>query len=217
MPSVIKASDHGTSIRSTAFNFADMDGEADRRLDQYRDQARQILIDAKREADALRARAAQEGRKAAEAAVRAQLEREQEQKIATLMPALAQVVRDIRDAKQAWLSHWEKTAVGVAAAIAQRVIRRELAEKPEITTTLVREALELAVGSDRLRIRLSPTDHKNLMPQIEMLAREIAPLAATEILADPAVSPGGCRVETRFGLIDQTFEAQLARIEEELT
>ena len=33
----------------------------------------------------------------------------------------------------------------------------------------------------------------------------------------PSITPGGCRVETRYGAIDQQFEAQLARIEEELT
>ena len=36
-------------------------------------------------------------------------------------------------------------------------------------------------------------------------------------MADPEIARGGCRVETRFGTIDQQFEAQLARIEEELT
>ena len=41
-------------------------------------------------------------------------------------------------------------------------------------------------------------------------------LGEPQIVADATVSPGGCRVETRFGSIDQTFEAQLARVEEEL-
>ena len=40
-------------------------------------------------------------------------------------------------------------------------------------------------------------------------------LGETQIVADASVSPGGCRVETRFGTVDQTFEAQLARVEEE--
>ena len=31
-----------------------------------------------------------------------------------------------------------------------------------------------------------------------------------------AKNPGGCRIETLHGSIDQQFEAQLARIEEEL-
>ena len=36
------------------------------------------------------------------------------------------------------------------------------------------------------------------------------------IVADPDVSPGGCRVVTEFGVIDETYEAQLDRIAEEL-
>jgi flagellar assembly protein FliH len=42
-------------------------------------------------------------------------------------------------------------------------------------------------------------------------------LAGAELSGDPQISPGGCRVETQFGTIDQQFESQLKRIEEELT
>ena len=49
-----------------------------------------------------------------------------------------------------------------------------------------------------------------------MLVEELSPHIETEIMADAEITPGGCRVETRFGVIDQQFEAQLQRIEEEL-
>ena len=52
---------------------------------------------------------------------------------------------------------------------------------------------------------------------VQMLVQEMSGLAAADMVADEGVSRGGCRVETRFGAIDQQFEAQLARIEEELT
>ena len=51
---------------------------------------------------------------------------------------------------------------------------------------------------------------------MQLLVQEMSGLGETQIVADASVSPGGCRVETRFGSIDQTFEAQLARVEEEL-
>jgi flagellar biosynthesis/type III secretory pathway protein FliH len=136
--------------------------------------------------------------------------------LTTLRPALQRAVQEIRDAKQSWLQHWEKGAIHLAAAIAARLIRRELSRDPQITIALVREALELAAGSAQLKIRLNPADHANLHGQIQLVARELAPLAETELIADPQVAPGGCRVETRFGVIDQQFESQLARIEEEL-
>ena len=55
-----------------------------------------------------------------------------------------------------------------------------------------------------------------LAGQIERLTKEFNRLAPLEIVADPSVSAGGCRLETQFGVIDQQFESQLARLREEL-
>ena len=67
-----------------------------------------------------------------------------------------------------------------------------------------------------MRLLLNPDDHQALGNQVQLLVREMSGLGQPQIVADASVSPGGCRVETRFGSIDQTFEAQLARVEEEL-
>ena len=88
---------------------------------------------------------------------------------------------------------------------------------PDAPLKLVREALELAAGSPTLRVFLNPADYETFKGQVELLAKECARSAQTEIIADPDVTPGGCRLETRHGVIDQQFEAQLARIEEELS
>jgi flagellar assembly protein FliH len=56
----------------------------------------------------------------------------------------------------------------------------------------------------------------NLSGQIEALVRELSGLGNVRIVADAAVTAGGCRVETEFGQLDQQLEQQLARIEEEL-
>ena len=82
---------------------------------------------------------------------------------------------------------------------------------------LVREALELAAGSSHVRLHLSPADCDALQPRLDALLQELAGLGRPEVVADPQIEPGGCRVETRFGTIDQQLETQLARIEEELT
>jgi flagellar assembly protein FliH len=137
--------------------------------------------------------------------------------LATVLPALQKTVEEIHHAKQAWLAQWERSAVHLAAAIAARVIRRELERKPDIPLALVREALELAAGQSHVRVHLHPEDHRAIAEQVEMLAAEMASLGDAELVANADVSRGGCRVETRFGVIDQQFEAQLARIEEELT
>lgn len=213
MASIIKATDRNAAIQPVAFNFDDMASQAGKYLDKVRAEAAKIVADAKSEAAAIQQRAEAEGRKAGREAAE-QVARKQ---LASVLPSLKKVVQDIAHAKQGWLAQWEKASVHLAAAIAQRIIRHELPNLPEVTPTLVREALELAAGSNRLRIALSPDDHTALSNQIETMVKELSGLAEAEIVADATISPGGCKVETRYGVIDQQFEAQLARIEDELT
>jgi flagellar assembly protein FliH len=213
MSSIIRATQSGHRTPGVAFNFDDMTLQANRYLEKVRTEAAQIVAQAQQQADAVRQQARQDGYAAGWQAVE-QIVRQQ---LATALPALRNVIQDIQHAKQAWLTHWEASAVHVAAAIAQRLIRRELTRHPEITLTLIREALELAAGSSQLRIHLNPADHQEIGPRAEMLIQELSTLTAAELLSDAEITPGGCRVETCFGVIDQQFEAQLQRIEEELT
>jgi flagellar assembly protein FliH len=217
MSTIIKATDRNAAVHGVAFNFDDMAAKAGQYLDKVRAEAAQIVARAEKDAGAVRRRAEAEGREAGRRAVEETVRQQLGQQLATLMPALRQAVQEIRHAKQAWLTHWEKSAVHVAAAIAGLVVRRQVPRLPEVTLTLLREALELAAGSAKLRVQLNPADHQALRPQVEALVKELSGLGAVELVADPGVSPGGCRVETRFGTIDQQFESQLARIEEELT
>ena len=88
---------------------------------------------------------------------------------------------------------------------------------PKSRSTWCARRWNLAAGSSHVRIQLNPNDLKAMGDQMRVLIDEIAPLSGAELNADPEITPGGCRVETRFGIIDQQFESQLKRIEEELT
>ena len=219
MPTIIKAGER--QVASVPFNFDDMTARADQYLQKVRAEAARILAQARQAAAALRREAESEGRQAAQAAV-AEMVRQQAQQlvaehIKTLLPALRQVIQGLHHARHQWLAHWEQSAVHVAAAMASRVIRREVRQTPEVALTLIREALELAAGSPQIRLRLHPADCQTLGSQVQALLGELAAAGTPEVIPDPQITQGGCRVETRFGAIDQQFEAQLARIEEELT
>ena len=104
----------------------------------------------------------------------------------------------------------KQSAVHVAAAIAARVIRRELTRQPEITLTLVREALELAAGSSQVRIHLNPDDHQALAGQVEIAGQRDVELARRR--SDRRSRDHARRLPRRnpLRLIDQQFESQLA-------
>ncbi len=213
MTTVIRATDRNRGVHGVAFNFDDIAAKAESYLDTVRVEAGRIVEAARQEAEAIRQQAQQQGHQAAMQAVEQMIAKQ----LSTVLPALRQTIQDIQHAKQAWLTHWEASAVHVAAAIAERLIRGELNDRPEITLTLLREALELAAGSSQLRIHINPDDHQAIGGQVEMLVGELATLTSAEIVPDARITRGGCRVETSFGVIDQQFEAQLKRIEEELT
>jgi flagellar assembly protein FliH len=212
MATIIRAVDAPNETRAVAFNFDDIAAQASQCVQRASREAAEIVAHAKEQADAVRQQAANEGRQAALAEVDQMVAR----RLAPAMAALQQAADDLLQAKQAWLSHWEASGVRLAGAIAARVIRHELTRQPEITLTLIREALELAAGSPNVRLRLNPEDHQALGAEVRTLVDTMSALGGAEVTADPAISLGGCRVETRFGAIDQQFESQLSRIEEEL-
>jgi flagellar biosynthesis/type III secretory pathway protein FliH len=138
------------------------------------------------------------------------------QHVAGALPAIRQIVAQLNDAQAEWQRQWEQSAVRVATAIAERVIRRELDRRPEITLELVSEALRLTAGATDVSVRLNPADHERLGPQVNRLAEAIGQLAPTDVVADPEITPGGCRVVTKFGEVDLQIESQLRQIEQEL-
>lgn len=217
MSTIIRATDHNLGVQQPAFNFEDLSVQAGRYLDGVRAEAAGILAAARKEAETIKRRAEADGRQDGMNKIGDIAQQRLDEQLQTLRPALEQIVREIRLAKQAWLAQWEKGTVHLATAIAGRIVRRQLEHDPQIPLTLLREALELAAGSSHLRIHLNPADLEALGPQAERLVRDVAPLATAEFVADAATSPGGCRLDTRLGIIDQRLETQLARIEEELT
>jgi len=205
---------------TAAFNLEDLTKRAEGYLSQVREQAAQIIATAKslaeQQSEQIAQQAREQGREAALREARQTLSATLDQQLTTLLPALQAAIEDIRDSKAAWLKHWERQTLTLATAIAERVIRRELREVPEITIDLVREALQLVLGSGHVTVQLAPTDFEALRDRVIGVEQQLNSIASTSVVADPAVTPGGCRVLTEFGWIDQCIESQLARIQEEL-
>ena len=212
MATILRPSDAQFSPQVTSFNLDDVAAEAAECLAQARAEAVEIVAVAESQAADIRRQAAEAGCKAA----MQEFENMVAAQVAPAIDALGQTVTQLHCEKQAWISHWETRAVQLATAIAARVIRREVRQQPEITLGLVREALDLAAGSPNVRLHLNPEDYKSLGVQVRTLIDTMSSLGDAEVTPDATVAQGGCRVETRFGTIDQQIETQLQRIEEEL-
>jgi flagellar assembly protein FliH len=223
MSAIIKANtpvvEHA-SVGAVAFNFDDVTGKANAYLQQVKAEAAQILAKAQKDAEVVRKQAAEQGAKAAvdtaEKNVLTRVDAQIKQQMQTALPAVQQMVDAITAARLEWLQKWEQNAVQLSVAIAQKIIRRELTSQPNITLTLVREALELASGSQSVKVYLHPDDHAALGKQVMQLTTQVSQLAPAELIPHEGVTLGGCIVQTEYGTIDQQIESQLKRIAEEL-
>ncbi len=216
MATVIKANEHKGSPGHVAFNFDDMSKQAEGYLEQIRVRAARLVTAAQEEAATIRQQAEADGL----AAATAEIERLANERVAvqlkTAMPAIHATVAELNQARDGCLIAWENRAVQLACSIASRIIRREISQTPEITMTLIREALNMAVGSPQIQVKMNPADIDALADHLEPLRKELGRGSQAEIVPDASITPGGCRIDTSFGTIDQQIEAQLARIEEEL-
>ena len=219
MTTIIKSGDKtsgGRTFRTATFNLADMSRRADNYVDELRQKSARIIVEANQQAADIRQRAESEGRQTAFEAVEKTHSEKVLQQMQTVLPALNKLADEFASTKQVWLAHWEKKVVRLATAIAARIIRRELSQSPDITVDLVTEALELVTTTGKMTIHLNKDDYEVLREQVETLVKQLHNIAPTSIVPSDDVAPGGCRVETDFGTIDQQIQVQLKRVEEEL-
>lgn len=217
--------DRGPQI---AFDFEDVQAKCNEYLDEARARARTITEQATREAEAIRETARNEARTAGltEGLERAEAEIERRaderartraaEEIATLGPALAAAAAQLVGERDRWIEQWETQAAEVAVAVAERILRTELDAKPERVRDIVGGILRLVSGVDRIAVRLHPDDVNVLGDNAERVVAQLASCGEAEIVADEALSRGGCIVDTRHGSIDARIETQLDRIAAEL-
>ena len=206
----------GRAVQPVAFSFSDMRGQANDYLGTVRTEAAKIVQQAHQQAEQIRRQAEVAGRKAAEAAIERVLDEQVGKRMETLLPALETLLAEMNDTKGELLSRWEQSALKVATAIAERIIRREIAHDPQITLDLIAETLRLAAGMTEISCTSARRITKTWERKSLDWRRRLANLRRARSWPTPNVSPGGCCVKTKFGEIDQQIESQLRRIEEEL-
>lgn len=227
-PRVLKAHSTRQPGPAAVFNFEDLRDQAMAQLAAAQKEAQETLATAKREADALRqkmiADAREVGRREGLQDAAVQIEKQAKQlteqrfseHLKTTLPVLTKVAAGLQQDRDQWLVRWETVAVELGIAIASKLLRTNLAAKPELATDMIAEALRLAAGQPQLRVFLHPADLARLGEQAQQVVQSLAACASPELIADATLQPGDCRLETKHGEIDARLDAMLHRIAEEL-
>jgi flagellar assembly protein FliH len=119
---------------------------------------------------------------------------------------LTQTLEELGALREQMIHKTERQVVQLAIAIAARILHREVEADQELLVAMARVALDRLGDRSAATIRLNPQDFA--AAGVDRLVGH----AAVQIVADPTVNRGGCRVESDFGLIDVSVAAQLAEI-----
>ncbi|MEC7815035.1 MAG: flagellar assembly protein FliH [Pseudomonadota bacterium] len=105
----------------------------------------------------------------------------------------------------------ESALVNLTTEVARAVVYRELTTDSSQIHDLVRKALAaLPSTAENLRIHIHPDDVEPVTEAIEAL--DVTP----SIVQDAALTPGGCRVESRHSLVDFTVEKRFQQTIQQL-
>ena len=101
-----------------------------------------------------------------------------------------------------------KGVLELACELARQVLRHELATNPNALQPVIREALTLlATDCKAAVVRLNPLD----LDVLEVVLRQEFSGLSLTLLADAAVSRGGCLVESAGTVVDGTIEKRWSR------
>ncbi len=204
-----------------AFNFEDIRSRCDQYLRETREAAAKIKADAEASVQNVRQTALEKGRaeglaagmqeaqkKIAEQARQMATQMVQEQ-VRTLQPAVDAAVAQVNLELLRCLDRWQRDGVTLAAAIAGKLLHRELISHPDAGFELLRDVLQLTVGETQVRVELHPAD----LAVWETAGRSPE---NCQFVANAELTRGGCHVTTTQGVIDARIETLLQRIVDEL-
>ena len=99
---------------------------------------------------------------------------------------------------------------GMAVAVAERVLRRELSVRPETLALVIRDAIAALTPASRLDLHLHPDDLATIERHRALLA-DVLGGADLKLQPAPAVGAGGCFIETESFTLGAGVLEQLDR------
>jgi flagellar assembly protein FliH len=125
-----------------------------------------------------------------------------------MLRRVAQTIEELAGLRQTIIRETERQMVQLALLLARKVVGRELAMDPDLVAAMAHVAVSRLGESTPATIRLNPEDYAAVTA-----GRGPGWAGAqVQVVPDAAVPRGGCLVESEFGLVDGTLDAQFAEL-----
>ena len=122
-------------------------------------------------------------------------------------------LQSIKAQKEEIFETAETDLIGLVFDIAEKVIHHQISND-QVTYYAVKSALDFAVGSQKLEIRVNPKDIKSLEPHHDEFHQLVSQIEKLDIVEDEEVALGGCLLISDFGRLDSRLETKLSQVDQ---
>ncbi len=161
------------------------------------EKAKQIIDDAMRERDAIRAQGRQEGNA---------------QGLAEWNEILARMTERAEELTK----NWEETMLRLSVGVAQKIIGEQLRLDPGMIVKIVGQVLKGTRTGKNVTIQVNESEAQQLRSRLDYLKQFLAGGSEIEVVGTASMPPGGCVIESELGIIDARLETQLKCLEDVL-
>lgn len=172
-----------------------------------------IVEEARREADAIRGQAKEQGY----AEGMAEAEQEIEAFQTGISESVSAVLSAIEGQCSAVFADWREDLVALLRLAAEKIVGMPLVDdKARLLESLYTQSVSALENRRNLVIRVNPEDEPVIADIVAMTQARFPDLKAWSVKADPSVSSGGLLVESEDSLADNRFERRAALVNEVL-
>jgi len=204
--------------RRTPFPFERMEAEFwERTKAKAQDMAKEVLAQAMSEAERIRAAAREEGLAQGAAEAQSQFETH----LSEMSQAFGETLAAIQgDRKTLWHGYRQDFVALLRLALEKSFGILLTDARREILASLLEEALDLIDSRTGLSVIVHPDDAPMIEELLQRAAHARQGLERWHVRGDAALLPGGVRLESRDGMVDNTVDnrfAEVARIFDQLS
>lgn len=110
----------------------------------------------------------------------------------------------------------EPEVIRMAVALAEKLLQRQLEENEESILPLLEKSLEELSGGREIRVKVPSQDLDFCRQRLEQIREKLKPGTHLELLADPSLKRGSCRVESEEGQVEISVQDNFAGLSEAL-
>lgn len=147
---------------------------------------------------------------------KAQAEAETAEQCRAMIGEAQQVLEQAYAESKRIIGEAEPFLIELSAAIAEKIIGRQLELEPEWIRDMVKRSLKRYTDKGSIALCVAPGQYAYLQSVKEDLAQAVDAQADLHIYPDATVADHGCVIKTPFGTIDARVDTQLAEIKQAL-